>query len=100
MHHVFKLPEMLQVIATSVQSCRGGRRDLLSLAITNRSISDVALDILWEDQIYLDVLLQRFPINLWNGYDGQWGTLRQTKSMRFATIEHGQVLINIHQQGL
>lgn len=66
MHHIFKIPEILSVIATFVCRRTRGYKDLLSLAVTNRSISEVALDILWEDQIYLDILLECFPVDLWD----------------------------------
>ena len=71
MHHILAIPEILCVIATLILT--GGQyRDLLYFTITNRSILEIALDVLWEKQIYLDVLLRCFPEDLWDVEDGSW----------------------------
>lgn len=56
---------MIHTIADFVIKSGGKLKDLVSLAISSRSLTNVALDVLWEKQIYLDVLIRCFPDDLW-----------------------------------
>lgn len=65
MHPCLGLPEILRAISNFVISRGGKCSDLLALAITNRSFTEVALDVLWNEQTRLDVLIKCFPEDLW-----------------------------------
>lgn len=65
MHRCLRLLEVLHEIAEHLLII-GAPRDLVNLAITDKSFTSTVLEVLWKQQKYLDTLLKCFPTDLWH----------------------------------
>ncbi|KAJ7935031.1 hypothetical protein B0H13DRAFT_2305188 [Mycena leptocephala] len=68
MHRALGIPDITEMICAEVRPTLGiyeGRRSLAYLARVCRSLSELALDLLWAHQIRLTNLLACMPVDLW-----------------------------------
>ena len=65
MHHIFQIDELVKEITRHIFGWLVPRRFVLDWALTCKTISDPALDVLWETQDSLINLLKTLPSDIW-----------------------------------
>jgi len=65
MHHIFQIDELVREITRHMVLWDIPQRLVLDWALTCKTISDPALDVLWETQDNLVNLLKTLPSDVW-----------------------------------
>lgn len=65
MHHIFQIDELVKEITRHMFVWHAPQRFMLDWALTCNTISDPALDVLWETQDSLVNLLKTLPSDIW-----------------------------------
>ena len=65
MHHIFQIDELVKQITRHMFMWHNPQRIVLDWALTCKTISDPALDVLWETQDSLINLLKTLPSDIW-----------------------------------
>lgn len=65
MHHIFQIDELVKEITRHMFVWHTSQRFMLDWALTCKTISDPALDVLWETQDSLINLLKTLPSDVW-----------------------------------
>jgi len=68
MHHIFQIDELVREITRHTFVRYISQRFVLDWALTCKTVSDPALDVLWETQDSLINLLKTLPSDIWEMY--------------------------------
>ena len=65
MHYIFQIDELVREVTRHMFTWHLPQRFVLDWALTCKTISDPALDVLWETQDSLINLLKTLPSDIW-----------------------------------
>lgn len=70
MHQVFRLEELVRNISSCAESTRQGSVSLLALACCCKLLEGPVMDILWQRQVDLSIILKTLPVDSWTATKG------------------------------
>ena len=94
MNRALYIDELVKRIASNIENGSKGSASLLALACCCKALEGPVMDLLWQRQKFLHIILQTLPADCWTITDGEYVSFLYSDLFRVAHSPFFSVLVD------